>query len=75
MLALRQEIAEVAAPTIHVGTDRLRLGVAQMDTLRNRLLKVAAEVTRSVRRVLIRMPRSFPLADIFVRLLDRLAAT
>lgn len=75
MLALRQQAAEVAAPTMHVSTDKLRLGVAQMDTLRNRLLKVAAEVTRSVRRVLIRLPRSFPLADIFVRLLERLAVT
>lgn len=74
MFALRQEVAQVAPPTLHVGTDKLRLGVAQMDTLRNRLLKVAAEVTRSVRRVLIRLPRSFPLADIFVRLLNRLAA-
>lgn len=75
MHALRQEVAQVAAPTMYVGTDKVRLGVAQMDTLRNRLLKVAAEVTHSVRRVLIRLPRSFPLADIFVRLLDRLAAT
>ena len=75
MFTLRQEVAQVAPPMMHVGTDKLRLGVAQMDTLRNRLLKVAAEVTRSVRRVLVRLPRSFPLADIFVRLLDRLAAT
>jgi len=72
MFALRQEVAQVAPPTLHVGTDKLRLGVAQMDTLRNRLLKVAAEVTRSVRRVLVRLPRSFPLADVFVCLLDRL---
>ena len=75
MLALRQEVTQVAPPEMYVGTDKLRLGVAQMDTLRNRLLKVAAEVTRSVRRVLVRLPRSFPLADIFVRLLDRLAST
>jgi hypothetical protein len=30
-----------------------------------RLLKVAAHVTASVRRVLIRLPRAFPLAHIF----------
>ena len=41
------------------------LGSAQMDTLRLRLIKVAAQVTQSVRRILIRLPRSFPLTDLF----------
>jgi hypothetical protein len=43
----------------------LRLATVQMDTLRLRLLKVAAIVVSSVRRVLVRLPRSFPLADAF----------
>jgi hypothetical protein len=37
----------------------------QMDTLRLRLLKVAAIVVTSVRRVVVRLPRAFPLASTF----------
>jgi len=51
------------------------LGRLQMDTLRLRLLKVAAWVTTSVRRVLVRLPRAFPLAAAFQRLALRLDAT
>ena len=47
-----------------------KLGRAQMDTLRLRLLKVAAIVTVSVRRVLVRLPRAFPLVSILLSLLD-----
>lgn len=46
-----------------------RLGRAQMDTLRLRLLKVAAIVQVSVRRVLIRLPVSFPGRAVFLALL------
>ena len=55
MHALRN-VAAVVAPA---------LGRLQMDTLRLRLLKVAALVSSSVRRVLVRFPRVFPLADAF----------
>lgn len=41
------------------------LGDVQMDTLRLRLLKVAAHVTQSVRRIVVRLPKAFPLADAF----------
>lgn len=41
------------------------LAAVQMDTLRLRLLKVAAHVTQSSRRVLVRLPRAFPLAAVF----------
>lgn len=41
------------------------LGRAQFDTLRLRILKVAALVKRSVRRIYIRMPRAFPFAEVF----------
>lgn len=37
----------------------------QFDTLRLRLLKVAAHVTQSARRILVRLPRVFPLAGAF----------
>lgn len=51
------------------------LGRLQMDTLRLRLLKVAALVVRSVRRVLVRLPQVFPLADAFGAIARRLGAT
>jgi hypothetical protein len=45
-----------------------RLGRAQFDTLRLRLLKVAALVRRSKRRIWIQLPRVFPEADAFRRM-------
>jgi hypothetical protein len=45
------------------------LARVQFDTLRLRLLKVAALVTRSMRRVLVRLPASFPAAAVFAALL------
>lgn len=62
MHALRQELATISPI----------LGRAQFDTLRLRLLRVAAQVRQSVRRVLVRLPRAFPQADVFAQLLDRL---
>lgn len=47
----------------------------QMDTLRLRLLKVAAIVTTSVRRVVVQLPRAFPLAKAFTAIARRLGAT
>jgi hypothetical protein len=41
------------------------LGHAQFDTLRLRILKVGALVKQSVRRIHIRLPRSFPFAAVF----------
>lgn len=48
------------------------LGRAEFGTLRLRLLKVAALVSRSVRRVLVRLPASFGLAPVFEALLREL---
>jgi len=48
------------------------LGRAQFDTLRLRLLKVAAHVTQSVRRILVGLPRVFPLAHVFAQIAFRL---
>jgi hypothetical protein len=44
------------------------LATKQFDTLRLRLLKVAAHVTQSARRILVRLPRVFPLAEAFCRI-------
>jgi hypothetical protein len=41
------------------------LGRAQFDTLRLRILKVAALVRQSIRRIHIRLPRSFPFARVY----------
>lgn len=62
---LRREVAKVA-PT--------QAGV-QMDTLRARLLKVAVEVKQSVRRIVVSLPETFPLAEVWsaVAVLDRVA--
>jgi hypothetical protein len=55
MLGLRR-----AARAVHS-----ELGVQQFDTIRLRVLKVAALVRHSVRRVLVQLPRAFPCADVF----------
>lgn len=65
MRALRQAVAMV----------RSDLGQAQFDTLRVRLLKVAALVRRSVRRLWIQLPAAFPLAAVFRTLSAQLAAS
>jgi hypothetical protein len=49
------------------------LGRVQFDTLRLRLLKVAGYVTQSVRRILLRLPRSLPFAAAFRALAAQLA--
>ena len=49
------------------------LGQAQFDTLRLKLLKVAAIVTQSTRRLVVRLPRAFPLAKLFRSLAASLA--
>jgi len=75
MHALRATVARVAPAVEYVATDRVRLATAQMDTLRLRLLKVAAHVTASVRRVLVRLPRAFPLAHVFFAVARDLGVT
>jgi hypothetical protein len=50
-----------------------RLGRAQFDTLRLQLLKVAAIVSHSTRRLLVRLPSAFPLARVFQQLATTLA--
>jgi Transposase DDE domain group 1 len=55
MLALRR-----AAQAVHS-----ELGWQQFDTMRLRLLKVAALVRQSVRRIVVQLPRAFPCAALF----------
>ena len=62
--ALRTHIAPLAP----------QLGRAQFDTLRLQLLKVAALVSQSARRLLVRLPAAFPLAPLFRPLASMLAA-
>mgnify|MGYP001026901196 CR=1 FL=1 len=49
----------------HVGAVAPALATVQFDTLRLRLLKVAARVVQSVRRVVVSLPSTFPLAGVF----------
>jgi hypothetical protein len=62
--ALRMQVAPLAP----------RLARAQFATLRLTLLKVAALVSHSTRRLLLRLPFAFPLAALFQRLALTLAA-
>lgn len=55
LLALRQRLDAIGSP----------LARCQFDTLRILLLKVAALVKRSVRRITVTLPRSFPHAQVF----------
>jgi hypothetical protein len=60
---------------VSVGTIEPSLRRVQMDTLRLRLLKVAAIVVTSVRRVVVQLPRAFPLAATFLAFARLLGAT
>lgn len=54
MLALRDRVQPMIQP------------VMQFDTLRLRLLKVAAIITQSARRILVRLPATFPAREMFL---------
>ena len=60
---------------ITAGSVEPALRRVQMDTLRLRLLKVAALVVTSVRRVVVRLPRAFPFAAAFTAIARHLGAT
>ena len=48
------------------------LATAQVDTLRIKLLKVAAAITRNTRRVCLHFASSWPSADIFAHAVSQL---
>jgi hypothetical protein len=60
--ALRQRLGQQSA----------ELGRLQLDTLRLRLIKVAAIVTQSVRRILVRLARAYPWISIYAALAESL---
>ncbi len=64
MFALRQRVAEQCP----------ELGHVQFDTLRLRLLKVAALVRQSARWIWVRLSVAFPLKRLFFGLLDSASA-
>jgi Transposase DDE domain group 1 len=51
------------------------LGSAQVGTLRERLLKIAVRVERSVRRIVLHFPQAFPWRDAWQQLAHALGAT
>jgi hypothetical protein len=51
------------------------LGAAQVWTLRERLLKVAVWVERSIRRIVLHLPQAFPWRDTWHQLAQALTAT
>jgi hypothetical protein len=63
--ALRRNV-HVVAPS---------LGRAQFDTLRLRLLKVAALVKQTVRRIWVQLPRAFDLTSVFTAVAQSMGAT
>jgi hypothetical protein len=68
--------AYVLVETIRrVGLVGTALEQTQVNTIRLRLLKVAAVVVASVRRLYVRMARGFPLKDLFALVLSRLGAS
>ena len=59
----------------HLATVAPELGRAQFDTIRLRLLKVAAaHVRQSVRGIVVALPRAFGLTNVFTQLAARLGA-
>ncbi len=64
MHALRQRIAPISE----------KLGRAQFDTLRLKLLRVSAEVKQTVRRIRVRLSKAFPQASVFREVAVRLTA-
>jgi hypothetical protein len=62
-------LMETIRRTVLCGTS---LASAQCGTIREKLFKVAAVVTESVRRILFALPSSFPLQSLWLRVYDRL---
>ena len=67
------QAAYVLLLTIHHAAVDTNLAKAQVLRLRNDLLKYAAQVKISVRRVLVQLPKFFPFAKEFCLISRRLA--
>ena len=78
-LAVQERLGDEIPPAL---VDSLRrqaladteLAQAQVDTIRLKLLKIGARVVCSVRRVVIHLAESYPLKDLFLRILGHLRA-
>ena len=57
------------------GLEGTEMAQARCDTIRLKLLKLAAQVTVSVRRVHVQLSSAYPLAELFRRCHARLRAT
>ena len=55
-----------------LGLESTEWARAQAGTLRNRVLKIGAIVTVSVRRVYLRLSSAFPLREVFLQVIERL---
>ena len=55
-----------------VGLAGTELAQAQVDTIRLKVLKIGARVVRSVRRIVLHLASSYPLAELLHRVLRRL---
>lgn len=58
----------------HIAALVPQMARAQFDTIRLQLLKVAAMVDQSVRRIVVRLPSCFGLANLFAQVADRIGA-
>lgn len=58
----------------HVAQESQELGRAQMDTLREKLVKVPVIVVAKGRRLLVSLSRTFPLAEVYHRVAQRVGA-
>jgi hypothetical protein len=61
--------------TLQTLARRTQLGAAQVGTLREQVVKVAVWVERSVRRIVLHLPRGFPWRDHWNELAHALTAT
>jgi hypothetical protein len=67
--------AYVLFQTLQILAQRTDLGAAQVWTLRERLVKVAVWVERSVRRIVLHLPQAFPWRATWQQLAHALSAT
>lgn len=57
--------AYVLFQEVRLRARRTELARAQVQTLRERLLKIGARVVRSVRRILVQLPKAYPWRDLW----------
>jgi len=58
-----------------LGLEGTKLAHARCDTIRNKLLKIGAQVRVTVRRVCVHLSSSYPYATLFTRIVEQLRAS